>query len=70
MPGNREIDRRKDRRTLDVNDRREVAYLHHQFPWFSENEIMNAIREKGPDRDKVSAYLEQQHARTSKKASE
>lgn len=48
----------KDRSRIDVNDPIDVEYVHHQFPWFSNNEIREVIRKHGPDRDAVQGILE------------
>ncbi len=33
-------------------------YLHKQFPWLSEDEIIKAIEIKGPNADQVLKYLD------------
>lgn len=48
----------KDRSRIDVNDPIDVEYVHHQFPWFSNNEIREVIQKHGPDRDTVESILE------------
>ena len=40
-------------------DQDEIHYLHQQFPQFSREEIVRAIREKGPSRAGVIAYLQE-----------
>lgn len=58
MADNKDLLGVKDRSNIDANDPTEVAYVHHQFPWFSNQEIKSAIKEHGPDRDAVMAFLE------------
>lgn len=48
----------KDLNRIDVNDPAQVEYVHYQFPWLSREQIREAIRKHGPDRDDVEAYLE------------
>lgn len=55
---NRDLLGVKDRSNIDANDPAEVAYVHYQFPWLSLQEIKSAIKEHGPDRDAVIAFLE------------
>jgi hypothetical protein len=42
---------------VDINDASEVEYLHQQFPNKSHEEIKKAIREKGPNRKDIEAFL-------------
>jgi hypothetical protein len=42
---------------IDANDPSEVEYMHQQFPWVKREEIVKAIKEKGPIRDNVIEYL-------------
>jgi hypothetical protein len=48
----------RDRSRIDINDPVDVRYMHHQFPWLSYDQIRDAIRKHGPDRDVVHAVLE------------
>lgn len=48
----------RDRRRIDVNDPVDVEYVHHQFPWLSHQEIKEAIKKYGPDREDVRTALE------------
>lgn len=48
----------RDWSRIDVNDPIDVEYVHHQFPWLSHKEIKDVIKEHGPDRDRVEAFLE------------
>lgn len=48
----------RDRRVIDINDPIDVGYVHHQFPWLSHAEILEAIRKHGPDRHTVETVLE------------
>lgn len=52
----------KDLNRIDVNDPAQVEYVHYQFPWLSHEEIKEAIRKQGPDRDDVLAYLERKRS--------
>jgi hypothetical protein len=59
MTDNRNLQQdKRDGSRIDANDPLQVNYVHHQFPWLSYEEIKKAIKEKGPDRDAVTAYLE------------
>jgi len=48
----------RDRSRIDINDPVDVQYIHHQFPWLSDQQIREAIKKHGPDRDAVEAALE------------
>ncbi len=48
---------RQDRIRVDANDPNEVEYLHEQFPDYTHSEILEAIKENGPFRENVTAYL-------------
>jgi len=48
----------RDRRVIDINDPLDVGYVHHQFPWLSHREIVEAIKKYGPDRHRVETELE------------
>jgi hypothetical protein len=43
---------------VDSSDASEVEYLHQQFPNKSHDEIKKAIREKGPYRKDIEAFLQ------------
>lgn len=43
---------------VDVNDPNEVEYIHRQFPRFTHEQIVEAIRAKGPIRSDIIAYLQ------------
>lgn len=57
MSANR-IFQQRDLTVIDANDPAQVKYMHYQFPWLSHDQIKKVIREHGPDRDAVHAYLE------------
>ena len=58
MMDNRIFRGEKDRSRIDVNDPVDVAYVHHQFPWLSQNAIRDVIKKHGPDRETVLSILE------------
>lgn len=43
----------RDRDRVDLNDRSEVEYLHHQWKQFSHEDIVKAIKEHGPVRKDI-----------------
>ncbi len=47
-----------DRSRIEIDDPHEVDYLGYQFPWLSREEILEAIKRHGPDRDRVLTFLE------------
>ena len=47
----------RDRSKVDANDTSEVEYVHQQFPNLSHEEVLEAIRSKGPSREAIMAYL-------------
>jgi hypothetical protein len=58
MSDNKQNTGRQDDIRVDSNDPSEVEYLHRQFPDKSHEEIRNAIKEKGPFRKDIIAFLE------------
>lgn len=58
MAADKTYQSQKDLNRIDVNDPVQVQYVHYQFPWLSYEEIKEAIRKHGPDREAVQAYLE------------
>jgi hypothetical protein len=58
MTQNKIFKGQRDRSRIDVNDPIDVEYVHHQFPWLSYDEIKDAIKKHGPDREAVQAVLQ------------
>ena len=48
---------KQDRIRVDVNDSSEIEYLQQQFPSFSREQIVEIIKQKGPLRADILAYL-------------
>ena len=57
MSDNKNIVSQQDRIRIDVNDRSEVEYVHSLFPELEHEQIVDAIKEKGPIRKNVMEYL-------------
>ena len=57
MPDDKSKQGKQDDIRIDANDKSEVEYVHKQFPKFSHDEIVAAIRAKGPMRQNVIDYL-------------
>ena len=47
----------QDRIRVDANDPSEVEYLHRQFPELEHQQVLEAVKSKGPMRDDIEAYL-------------
>jgi uncharacterized protein (DUF433 family) len=47
----------QDRIRIDANDKSEVEYVHQQYPHLSHQQVLEAIRSKGPIREDVINYL-------------
>lgn len=47
----------QDRIRIDSNDPSEVEYVHSLFPELEHEDIVKAIKEKGPIRKDVMEYL-------------
>lgn len=47
----------QDRLRVDANDPSEVEYVHRQFPGLTHQQVLNAIKEKGPLREDVIKFL-------------
>jgi len=57
MADNKEITSHQDRLQIDINDSSEVEYVHRLFPELEHEQIVEAIRKKGPIRKNVMEYL-------------
>jgi hypothetical protein len=57
MSDNKEIRSQQDRDRVDINDPSEVEYVHQQFPELEHQQIVDAIREKGPMRKNIMEHL-------------
>lgn len=58
MSDNKQNIGKQDDIRVDVNDPSEVEFLHRQFPDKTHEEIVKAIREAGPMRVNIVAYLQ------------
>ena len=58
MSDNKQNTGKQDDIRVDSNDPSEVEYLHRKFPDKSHEEIKKAIKEKGPIRKDIIAFLE------------
>jgi len=57
MSDNKQKTGKQDDIRVDANDPSEVEYLHQKFPNKKHEEIKKAIKEKGPMRKDIEAYL-------------
>jgi len=57
MSDNKNITSIQDRIRIDSNDPSEVEYVHSLFPELEHEQIVQAIKEKGPIRKDVMEYL-------------
>lgn len=48
----------QDRTRIDANDPAEVEYVHRQFPHLKHEQVLEAIKSKGPIREDVIKYLQ------------
>ena len=58
MSDNKNLTGHQDRVLIDSKSPSEVEYVHKQFPDMKHDEILNAIKSKGPFRKDVMEYLE------------
>ncbi len=47
----------QDRMRVDAEDKNEVEYVHQQFPNLEHQQVLEAIRTKGPMREDIMNYL-------------
>lgn len=57
MADDKSITSNQDRIRIDINDKSEVEYVHSLFPELEHDQILEAIKEKGPLRKTVMDYL-------------
>lgn len=58
MSDNKQNTGKQDDIRVDLNDSSEVEYLHQQYPNKTHEEIKKAIKEHGPLRKNIEAYLQ------------
>lgn len=63
MTDNKNIHDGRDNSKIDINDPSEVEYVHQQFPGLSHEQIVEAIKTKGPSREAVMNYLKTKGAK-------
>lgn len=57
MSDNKNVRDGRDNAKIDINDPSEVEYVHRQFPNLAHDQIIEAIKQKGPSREDVMNYL-------------
>lgn len=60
MSDNKNSIDKRDRNKVDINDASEVEYVHQQFPNLSHQQVLDAIKTHGPQRDPIMNYLKKQ----------
>ena len=60
---NKNIIGKQDRSRIDANDKSEVEYVHRQFPHLQHQDVLDAIKKYGPDREDVMNQLKQKKSR-------
>lgn len=63
MPDNKNIRDKRDSSKIDANDPSEVEYVHKQFPGLTHEQVLEAIRSKGPSREAVMDHLKTKSGR-------
>lgn len=48
----------QDRIRVNASDPSEVEYVHRQFPHLPHQQVLDAVREKGPLREDIIKYLQ------------
>ena len=66
MSDNKEIRDNRDSSKIDINDPSEVEYVHQQFPNLRHEQIVEAVKSKGPSRQAVMEYLKTKGSMSSK----
>ncbi len=57
MSDNKNVRDGRDSAKIDIKDASEVEYVHQQFPNLAHDQIVEAIKQKGPSREAVMNYL-------------
>jgi len=58
MPDNKMNVSQQDKIRIDASDPSEVEYVHRQFPHLTHQQVLDAVREKGPMREDVMKFLQ------------
>ena len=48
----------KDRMKVDANDPSEVEYVHSKYPHLQHQQVVDAVKSKGPLRADIEKYLD------------
>ena len=53
--------KKRDRNTVDANNKFEVEYLHLQYPWYTYQQIKDVIKTAGPLYNNIERELSLKH---------
>ena len=57
MSDNKKTADGRDRTKVDANDKSEVEFVHSLFPHLKHEDVVEAVKQKGPDREAIYDYL-------------
>lgn len=57
MSDNKKVKDKRDRSKIDSKDPSEVEYAHQQVPGLKHEQVVKAVKSKGPSREKVMDNL-------------
>ena len=58
MSDNKNATDMRDRMRVDANDPSEVEYVHSKYPNLQHQQVLEAIKSKGPMREDIEKYLD------------
>ena len=58
MGDNKNATDMRDRTRVDSNDPSEVEYVHSKYPNLEHQQVLDAIKSKGPLREDIEKYLD------------
>jgi len=58
MSDNKNATDNRDRLRVDANDPSEVEYVHRKYPHLEHQQVLEAIKSKGPMREDIERYLD------------
>ena len=58
MSDNKNATGNNDRIRVDANDPSEVEYVHSKYPHLKHQQVLEAVKSKGPMREDIEKYLD------------
>lgn len=58
MSDKKDVSDGRDRARVDINDASEVEYVHSKYPSLTHQQVLDAVKQAGPDRQAIYDLLD------------